>query len=91
MKVAHATVINEYGIHCRPSAIIAKAAQAYEGTITVATKTSEDTDISSILNLVALGIRCNDTVLIKVEGSDEEEMTRKMVELFETNFDFPRP
>ena len=85
-----ATIRNEYGIHCRPSAIIAKEAQNYPGTVRVTTAHVSDISIDSILALVGLGIKCGDTITVSVTGQDEEDTCNRMVELFETNFDFPR-
>ena len=91
MTAMEATVKNEYGIHCRPSAVIAKEAQSYAGAIEVVSKSNgAKADAKSILLLVGLGVKCNETVVITVSGPDEEAMARHMVELFETSFDFSR-
>ncbi len=91
MVSKNATITNEYGIHCRPSAVIAKEAQGYPGTIEVRSASNRRADAKSLLTLVGLGARCGDTLTISVSGPDEETMCAKMVDLFETGFDFPRP
>jgi len=90
MTTLTATVRNEYGIHCRPSAVIAKEAQAYSGVIKVSTDGLNEADARSVLSLVGLAMKCGTTVSITVSGADEEKACRRMAELFETNFDFPR-
>ena len=90
MTTAYATVRNEYGIHCRPSAVIVKECQSYPGTIRVETELGDEGDAKNLMALMGLGISCGTDVTIKVEGPDEEAMAQKMVELFERNFDFPR-
>mgnify|MGYP006303566831 CR=1 FL=1 len=89
-----ATVTNGYGIHCRPSAIIAQEAQQHEATITVTTEDGHEADPNNVLQLIGLSISCNDTVTIRVDaGGDqerEEQLCDRMVELFEYNYDFKR-
>jgi len=85
-----ATVRNEYGIHCRPSAVIAQEVRSYPGRITVRTSDGREADPRRLLELISLGIHCGDTVVIEVEGPDEDKVCTRLVELFETNFDFPR-
>ena len=91
MSREQATIRNEYGIHCRPSAVIAREAQAYAGTIEVWREGADSKiDAKSILMIVGLGIRCGETVTIAVTGPDEASMCQRMVELFETDYDFSK-
>ncbi|OGV63759.1 MAG: hypothetical protein A3K18_35190 [Lentisphaerae bacterium RIFOXYA12_64_32] len=90
MVSLEATVRNKYGIHCRPSALIAKEAQSYSGTITVTTEKHATAEAKAVLPLVGLGITCGESVLVSVSGPDEDVVCRRMVALFETNFDFKR-
>ena len=83
-----ATIRNEAGIHCRPSALIVKTLIAYEGAITISTENGE-ADCRSIMGLLSLAMEQGTGVTIWVEGPEEEFMSKKMVELFETEFDFP--
>ena len=85
-----ATVKNEYGIHCRPSAVISQEVRNYPGRITVRTADGREADPRRLLELIALGIHCGETVTIEVEGPDEQQVCDRLVELFETEFDFPR-
>lgn len=83
-----AVVQNEAGIHCRPSAILVKAGCAYEGDIHVAAD-SGTCNLKSALELIMLGLEKGAEVHIQVSGPNEEEEAKKLVELFETHFDFP--
>ena len=85
-----ATVCNSYGIHVRPSSIIAKTAQGYDGVIEVTSAKGVTVNIRNILSLISLGLTCGQVVTIRVTGGDEEAMAAKIVTLFETHFDFPR-
>jgi phosphotransferase system HPr (HPr) family protein len=82
-----ATIMNDQGIHCRPSAIIIKEAFKYPGTIEVRT-TSGTASLGSILALMSLELQKGKSIQITVEGPDEERICQHFVELFETRFDF---
>ena len=88
MTERKAVVRNAHGIHCRPSAVIVKAAEAYEGTILVRSNNGE-ADCRSIMGLLCLGLEEGAEVVVCATGPDEETMAGKLVELFETRFDFP--
>lgn len=90
MITRQATVKNAYGIHCRPSAIIVKEAQRSHAAIRVVSDDGREADAKNLLSVIALGLSQGAAVQIHVEGPDEEEVCRHMVELFETDFDFPR-
>jgi phosphocarrier protein HPr len=88
MVEAKATIQNEAGIHCRPSAILVKEGIAYPGEILVTAEAGTCT-LTSALELIMLGLEPQTEVKIQVSGPDEEVFCKKLVELFETHFDFP--
>ena len=90
MVVCEAVVKNKYGIHCRPSGLIAKAAQAYSGEIRVQGRNGQEGEARSVLALMGLGIQCGDRIRIFVEGPDEEAVGAEFVEHFERVYDFQR-
>ncbi len=90
MFSASATVRNEYGIHCRPSALIVKECQGYSGIIQVEASDGRVADAKNMLAIIGLGVACGQNVTILVTGPDEERVCRRIVELFRTEFDFPR-
>jgi phosphocarrier protein HPr len=83
-----ATIQNAHGIHCRPSAVVIKAAAAYPGSLLV-TADNGQCDLRSVMQLIALGLHQGAQVRIRVEGPDEDAFCRQLVGLFETRFDFP--
>jgi len=89
MVTQSATVRNEFGIHCRPSSLIAREAMDYPGSITVRSD-SGDANAKSILELVGLAVGRGQRVRISVTGPDEEAVARHFAELFEQHFDFAR-
>jgi phosphocarrier protein HPr len=83
-----ATVLNDHGIHCRPSAMIIIEALPYPGQIEVTADTGR-TELRSLLELVSLDLEKGAVVRIRVSGPDEEKFCDRLAELFETHFDFP--
>ena len=90
MTSRKATIRNQYGIHCRPSAVIVSEVKQYDGSVQVTNEAGQKADSRNLLALIGLGITCGQTVTIEVDGPDEEEVADRMVELFETDFDFQR-
>lgn len=88
MYEAKATVQNEAGIHCRPSAVLVKEGMAYPGQILVTAESGTCT-LTSALECIMLGLENGTELTIQVSGPDEEAFCKKLVELFETHFDFP--
>ena len=88
MFESKATILNEAGIHCRPSAILVKAGMAYAGEILVTAESGTCT-LTSALECIMLGLEKGAEVTIQVTGPDEEEFGEKLTKLFETHFDFP--
>lgn len=83
-----ATVRNANGIHCRPSAVIAKEVMNYPGEIKVITENGT-CDPRSIMALISMGLQEGARVRIRVSGPDEAMWCRKLVNLFEKHYDFP--
>ena len=88
MFEAKAVVQNEAGIHCRPSAVLVKEASAFNGAIEISAA-SGSCSLASVLELMILGLEKGEEVSIRVEGPDERAFGARLVELFETRFDFP--
>lgn len=90
MVTVTATVRNDYGIHVRPSAVIAKEARDYPGTIEVTTAGGGHAEARNLLGLIGLGLTKGATVTLAVSGPDEEKTAARMAELFASHFDFQR-
>ncbi|MBT3286869.1 MAG: HPr family phosphocarrier protein [Victivallales bacterium] len=90
MVTRTAQIINEYGIHCRPSCLIAKAAGQLGCRVTVQTEAGALADASRVLDLLGLALVAGDTVSISCEGEGEGEAAERMAALFAREFDFIR-
>lgn len=89
MQKRTAIVANAQGIHCRPSALIVKEFLGYDGVIRVRNANGDECDVTSVLQILSLELTQGAKVEIEVEGADEEKTADRLVELFETHFDFP--
>ena len=88
MTERQATIRNQQGMHCRPSAVIYKAAQAYGGHIRISSANGSST-LDSMMALIALALTPGTIVTIQVDGPDDESFCQQLVELFENVYDFP--
>ena len=88
MQIREATIANAQGIHCRPSALIVKEFQGYPGAIRI-TNGRGSCDVSSVMQLLSLEMHQGSQVKIEVMGENEAATADRLVELFQTHFDFP--
>lgn len=83
-----AEIKNGQGIHVRPSGVIVSETAGLNCKISLESKGME-IELLSIMDLLALGLQCGETVGITVDGNDEEKILPVIVELFEREYDFP--
>ena len=86
---AKAVIRNSAGIHCRPTAVIVKESRRFECEITVHTSNDATADPKSAIELLALGLDEGSEIEIEATGDSASACCRRLVELFETEFDFP--
>lgn len=90
MKEKTVKINNHAGIHCRPASTILNAIGEFpDHLFVIAFPSREDTELNSILSLIALGLQRGDTLTLRVSGAQEELACEKIGKLFETEFDFP--
>jgi phosphocarrier protein HPr len=88
MQIRQAIIANSQGIHCRPSAVIVKEFQGYPGRVRI-TNQNGSCDVSSVMQLLSLEMNPGSQVKIEVMGENEGATADRLVELFQTHFDFP--
>ena len=84
MKSFEYTIKNPIGIHARPAGMLARTAKSYESVITVI-KDDKSCDCTHLMKLMAMGVKCGDTVTVSIEGSDEDTAAEEMKVYFEKN------
>ena len=88
MVEATLTITHEVGLHARPAAMFAKAAQGFASNITIRNVTRETAAVNakSVISLFKAAVAQNHTVHIAAEGDDEQEALAMLTNLIETNF-----
>ncbi len=82
MKKKEVTIVPEEGLHARPAAEFVKAAKAYNSDIRVM-KGDKNANAKSSLNLMSLGAKKGDKLVIQAEGDDEEAAVEELAALIE--------
>jgi Phosphotransferase System HPr (HPr) Family len=85
MKKFTYTITDPSGIHARPAGVLVKAIKPFASTCTI-TKGEKTVDLRKLMQLMGMGIKCGDTVEIKVEGSDEAEAAAYIENFLKENF-----
>lgn len=75
---------DEVGIHARPAGLLVKEAKKYESKIQVI-KDTKSADATKLMAVMGLGVKCGDTIVVEIEGSDEEAVCEKMKIFLESN------
>jgi phosphotransferase system HPr (HPr) family protein len=79
------TVVNELGLHARPAARFARAAQAARSRVWVIFG-AEKADASSILDLLALGCARGARLTLAAEDPADRPVLETLARLIETGF-----
>ena len=84
MKKFEYTIQDANGIHARPAGLLVKAAKALDSTITVE-NAGKSAAATKLMAVMSLGIKQGDTVIVTVEGGDEEAIAAAMEKFFSEN------
>lgn len=76
---------NKLGLHARASAKFVSTASRYQSAIEVK-KDSSVVNGKSIMGIMTLGAVKGSSIILCIEGPDEEEMETALVNLIENNF-----
>ncbi len=79
-------ILNQYGIHARPAALIVKAASRYDADVLVE-KGDNCVSGKSIMGLMTLEASRGSKIRITVEGADAEELLDELEALIDRRFD----
>lgn len=85
MKTFDYVIKDELGVHARPAGLLAKEGKKFKSTIIIEKAGGKSTDIKKLMAIMALGIKCGETVTITVEGEDEDTAFTEIKEFFEKN------
>ena len=75
-------VKNETGLHARPAASLVQFVKNFDGKVELI-KDGKTANAKSIFNVMALGISQDTEVTVRLDGENEEENLKKLLEFRE--------
>lgn len=78
-------IVNKYGLHMRPGMMLTELAESFDSDITII-KDSIKANGKSIMSVTMLAVLVNDEIIIRAEGSDENEAIDSIVKLIKNKF-----
>jgi len=79
------TVVNEHGLHVRPSTKLVNLGNRFKSKITVSTD-SMTADAKSVLSVMAMGAEVGTMLRFRAEGDDAEEAVEALAALVSGGF-----
>lgn len=79
-------VINESGVHARPSRLIVLTSQKFKSKISLKKENGEEADAKSILSLMLLIAGKGSKLVLTAEGEDEIDAANEIEQLFLDGF-----
>lgn len=73
------TIQNPTGLHARPASLLVQQASKFSSTIKLI-KDNKEVDAKSLLGVMSLAVRENDSVTVRAEGTDAEEAVEKVAD-----------
>jgi phosphocarrier protein HPr len=78
-------VLNKYGIHARPAALLVKTAGKFRCEVTIG-KAGSEVSAKSIMGLLTIEGHQGVRLLVRTSGEDAAEAMAEIAELFEKRF-----
>lgn len=85
MKQFEYTVKDPIGIHARPAGLLLRIAKDLISEITIEKVGGKTASVKKLMAVLSLGVKHGDTIVITVEGEDEDESIRLMEEFCRDN------
>ncbi|MDR2891751.1 MAG: HPr family phosphocarrier protein [Deltaproteobacteria bacterium] len=82
---ATVTIMDNYGLHARPAANLARTAQAFKSEIRLISG-DQTADAKSILDLLSLAAGRNTELTLECNGEDAPEAGETLLKLFQDKF-----
>lgn len=86
MREIKLVVKNKVGLHARPAAMFVQEAAKYKSKITVESS-GRRADGKSILQVLSLGVKCGNEIIIRAEGEDENKAIERLASVVGGDFD----
>lgn len=79
------TITDPVGVHARPAGRLARKVAELTSTVTIY-KGEKKADVKRLMALMALGIKCGDTIRVTVEGDNEASDIAELEGFLKENF-----
>ena len=79
------TITDPNGLHARPTGRLVKKAQEFSEHIKIECH-GKSAELTRLLAVMGLGVRCGDTVTITVDGKNAIETATELQKFFKENF-----
>ena len=87
MKKINYTVVAEAGIHARPAGLLVKQAASFKSDIKILNEENgKEADLKRLMAVMALGVKQGNSVVVTVEGEDEDEACTVLESFLKENF-----
>ena len=84
MKEFEWEIRDRFGIHARPAGMLAKEASKFSSEILII-KEGKEADARKLFGIMGLGIKCDDKIKIKINGTDENDAEIALKKFFQEN------
>lgn len=84
MKQFEYIIKDELGIHARPAGLLAKEAGKFNAEIKIG-KGDKSAEVKRLFGIMSLGVKQGDSVVVSINGEDEEAAFEAMKLFFEAN------
>ena len=82
------TIKNKVGLHARPASVLVQTVNKFKSDIKIE-KDGRIVSAKSILGVLSLGAEKGSTIVVTVDGVDEEEALKTIEDLVNNNFGDP--
>ncbi|MDL2249194.1 HPr family phosphocarrier protein [Lachnospiraceae bacterium OttesenSCG-928-J05] len=84
MRKFEYVITDAVGLHARPAGMLVKEVGKYSVEVTLK-RGEKEASAKKLLALMSLGIKQNDTVVVEIEGADEEVAAQALESFFKEN------
>ncbi len=84
MKSFSYEIKDAVGIHARPAGLLVKEPKGFQSK-TLLQKGEKSADLTKLMALMSLGVKCGDTVTVSAEGPDEDAAIAVLEAFFKQN------
>lgn len=85
MKEFKYVITSPVGIHARPAGLLVKEAANYASNIAIVNEEGKTADAKRIMAVMGLNVKQGQEITIRVEGSDEAEISQKIEKFIKEN------